>query len=95
MWVQLGTEGRRGKVRGSSGLQQERDKSLRTSLDGSPGLTFHLELMGVVLYFQDEPVEVDLEHLLQPGHLLLTEVALGPGLQENRPACVAVPALKL
>lgn len=69
--------------------------SLRTSLNESPRLTFHLELMGMVLYFQEEPVEVDLEHLLQPGHLLLTEVAFGPGLQENRPARVAVPALEL
>ena len=80
----IGYRGGKGAIiRGSSSLTQEKKKSQRVSPYERNILTFQLELIDSILHFPNESNEVDSEEVHQLSHLLITKVALGPGLQEN------------
>ena len=92
----IGYRGGKGAIiRGSRSLTQEKEKSLRVSPDQRNILTFQLELIDSILHFSSESNEVGSEEVHQLSHLLITKVALGPGLQENGSARVTVPAMNL
>ena len=92
----IGYRGGKGAIiRGSSSLTQEKGKSLRVSPDQRNILTFQLELIDSILHFPNESNEVDSEEVHQLSYLLITKVALGPGLQENGSARVTLPAMNL
>ena len=80
----IGYRGGKGAIiRGSRSLTQEKEKSQRVSPDQRNILTFQLELIDSMLHFPNESNEVDSEEVHQLSYLLITKVALGPGLQEN------------
>ena len=92
----IGYRGGKGAIiRGSSSLTQEKKKSQRVSPYERNILTFQLELIDSILHFPNESNEVDSEEVHQLSYLLITKVALGPGLQENGSARVTLPAMNL
>ena len=92
----VGYRGGKGTIiRGSSSLTQEKEKSLRVFPDQRTILTFQLELIDTVLHLPSESNEVGSEEVHQLSHLIITKVALRPGLQENGSARVTLPAMNL
>ena len=80
MYMQLGKEGEKGPSSEGAVAWHKREKSLRVSPDQRTILTFQLELTDSILHFPSESNEVGSEEVLQLSHLLITKVALGPGL---------------